>query len=450
MQPTATIPARIDSPAKPLWLLPLLRAMVRNPIEAWPRAVYREHLHRSRMPGRDVVFVMCPELIRQVLVNEADSFEKGAMARRALGPVLGDAILIAEGTRWRAQRQAAAPLFRREQLLAFLPVMIAAAERSRDRLLSYPTASEIDVAREMMRTTLDIVLATMLSGSGADDPAPIERAIADYLESTSWVMALTILGAPRWVPYPGMRKAARGRDFLKQFVAGLTSGNEPGLRNNLLSLLIGANDPQTGGSMSETDVRANILTFVMAGHETTALALTWTFYLLSLHPEIEERVRSEIAAVTGGTPVRGEHIDSLRYAQQVIQEAMRLYPPAPLIVRQARRVLRLGTETIGPGTFVYVPVYAVHRHEEFWDQPDVFDPDRFAPEAVKARDRYVYLPFGAGPRICIGMSFALMEATVVLAVLVSSMRLRLRPGYIPQPKLRITLRPAGGMPMRLG
>jgi cytochrome P450 len=426
--------------------------MVRNPIESWPRAVYREHLHRSRMPGRDALFVMCPALIRQVLVDDTDSFEKGAMTRRVLGPVLDDAILIAEGARWRAQRRATAPLFRREQLLDFLPMMIAAAERTRERWLSYPVASEIDVAREMMRTTLDIVLATMLSASGADDPARIERAIADYLESTSWVMALTILGAPRWVPYPGMRKAARARDFLKQFVAGLTSGiahSDVGPPNDLLSLLIGADDPETGRAMSETDVRENILTFVMAGHETTALALTWTFYLLSLHPEIEERVRSEIATVTGGTPVRGQHIDSMRYTQQVIQEAMRLYPPAPLIVREARRVLQLGGETVGPGTFVYVPVYAVHRHEEFWDRPDLFDPDRFEPGAVKRRDRYVYLPFGAGPRICIGMSFAQMEATAVLAVLLSSLRLRLRPGYIPRPKLRITLRPADGMPMRL-
>jgi len=128
---------------------------------------------------------------------------------------------------------------------------------------------------------------------------------------------------------------------------------------------------------------------------------------------------------------------------------MRLYPPAPLIVREARRVLRVGTENIGPGTFVYVPVYAVHRHEGFWDRPDLFDPDRFAPEAVKARDQYIYLPFGAGPHICIGMSFALMEATAVLAVLLASLWLRLRPGYIPRPKLRVTLRPAGGMPMRL-
>jgi cytochrome P450 len=451
MQSTANTPARIDPPAEPLSLLPMLGAMVRNPIESWPRAVYRERLHRSRMPGRDALFVMCPALIRQVLVDEADSFEKGAMTRRVLGPVLGDAILTAEGDRWRAQRRATAPLFRREQLLDFLPVMIAAAERTRDRWLSYPAASEIDVTREMTRTTLDIVLATMLSASGASNPHRIERAIADYLESTSWVMALTILGAPRWVPYPGMRKAARARDFLKQFVVDLTNEitYSEVFRKDLMSLLIRANDPQTGRLMSETDVRENILTFVMAGHETTALALTWTFYLLSLHPQIEERVRSEIATVTGGTPVRGEHIDSLRYTQQVIQEAMRLYPPAPLIVREARRVLQLGTETIGPGTFVYVPVYAVHRHEEFWDRPDLFDPDRFTPEAIKTRDRYVYLPFGAGPRVCIGMSFALMEATAVLAVVLSSLRLRLRPGYIPQPKLRITLRPAGGMPMRL-
>jgi cytochrome P450 len=452
MQPTANIPARIDPPPEPLSLLPLLRAMVRNPIESWPRAVYREHLHRSRMPGRDAVFVMCPALIRQVLVDDPDSFEKGSMTRRVLGPVLGDAILTAEGDRWRAQRRATAPLFRREQLLDFLPVMIAAAERTRDRWLSYPAASEIDVTREMTRTTLDIVLATMLSASGASNPHRIERAIADYLESTSWVMALTILGAPRWVPYPGMRKAARARDFLKQFVVDLTNEitYSEVFRKDLMSLLIRANDPQTGRLMSEIDVRENILTFVMAGHETTALTLTWTFYLLSLHPQIEERVRSEIATVTGGTPVRGEHIDSLRYTQQVIQEAMRLYPPAPLIVREARRVLQLGTETIGPGTFVYVPVYAVHRHEEFWDRPDLFDPDRFTPEAIKTRDRYVYLPFGAGPRICVGMSFALMEATAVLAVLLSSLRLRLRPDYIPQPKLRITLRPANGMPMRLG
>jgi cytochrome P450 len=264
-------------------------------------------------------------------------------------------------------------------------------------------------------------------------------------------MALTILGAPRWVPYPGLWKARRGRDYLKQLVGGWVSqaGQSRASRNNLLSLLIGAIDPQTGQSMSETDVRDNLLTFAMAGHETTAQALTWTFYLLSLDGNVEAQVRNEIAAITGGVPLRGEHIEALRYSQQVIQEVMRLYPPAPLIVREARSQIRLGTEMLEPGTIVYVPVYAVPRHERFWDRPDVFDADRFAPESVKARDRYVYLPFGAGPRACIRMSFAQMEAAAVLAVLLPSVHLRLRPGYTPVPKLRVTLRPAHGMPMCL-
>jgi cytochrome P450 len=201
--------------------------------------------------------------------------------------------------------------------------------------------------------------------------------------------------------------------------------------------------------MDETDLRYNLLTFITAGHETTAVALTWTFYLLSLHREVEHRLKSEIAAVTGGAPLSAEHVGSLVYATQVVHEAMRLYPPAGLIVRAARRQVRLDDEVIRAGSVVYVPVYAIHRHEAFWCRPDEFDPSRFEPEAVKGRDRYIYLPFGAGPRICIGQSFATVEATAILAILLNAFHLRLRPGYVPEPRLRVTLRPSGGMPMRI-
>jgi cytochrome P450 len=220
-------------------------------------------------------------------------------------------------------------------------------------------------------------------------------------------------------------------------------------RNDLLSLLTNATDPETGKSMNVMDVRDNLLTFITAGHETTALALTWTFYLLSLHPEVERRVKREIAAVTGEGSVHAKHIDALTYTNQVIQEAMRLYPPAALIVRAARRDVELGNEQIRAGTTVYVPVYAVHRHEKLWREPDQFDPSRFEPGVVKARDRYAYLPFGAGPRVCIGQNFAQREATAVLVTLLSSFQLKLRPGHDPEPRLRVTLRPAGGMPMRI-
>ncbi|MGA8291439.1 MAG: cytochrome P450, partial [Rhodoplanes sp.] len=181
----------------------------------------------------------------------------------------------------------------------------------------------------------------------------------------------------------------------------------------------------------------------------TALALTWTFYLLSLHPEIEQRVKGEVAAVTGGGPVRPEHIEALGFTNQVIQEAMRLYPPVALIVRAARNDVVLDGEPIRAGSTVYIPVYAVHRHEKLWSDPDRFDPSRFEPEAAKARDRCSYLPFGAGPRICVGQGFAQMEAAAVLATLLRSFRLELRPGYIPEPRLRVTLRPGAGMPMRI-
>jgi cytochrome P450 len=218
-------------------------------------------------------------------------------------------------------------------------------------------------------------------------------------------------------------------------------------RNDLVTLLLQARDPETGQSMTDREIADNLITFITAGHETTALALTWTFYLLSLYPEAEARIRAEIESVTGGGALAAEHIDQLAYTRQVISEAMRLYPPAPVVVRTAMRDLQLGDEPVEKGTLVYVPIYAVHRHEKLWHKPDSFDPDRFRPEIVKGRHRYAYLPFGAGPRICIGMSFALIEATVILAELVRATSLRLRPDYVPELKMRITLRPAAGMPM---
>jgi cytochrome P450 len=432
-------------------MLRLLRTVVDNPVKAWPRAMYREHLYRSRVLGHDTVYVMAPDLIRSVLLDEADHFEKGEIARRALGPALGDAILIADGSRWRWQRRAVAAIFRQERIRDFLPAMIAAAERTRDRWRAHPPGAEIDVAREMMQTMFDIILDTMLSGRSSVDLELMERSITHYLESTSWIVALAMVGAPRWVPYPGIYRARRARERLHRILESLIAEakQSPGNGNDLLSLLTNATDPETSKTMNAVDVRNNLLTFITAGHETTALALTWTFYLLSLHPEVEWRVKSEIAAATGGGPVHARHIDALAYTNQVIQEAMRLYPPAGLIVRAARRDVQLGNEQIRAGTTVYVPVYAVHRHERFWCAPDRFDPSRFEPEAAKARDRYTYLPFGAGPRICIGQNFAQMAATAVLAALLSSFQLRLRPGYVPEPRLRVTLRPAGGMPMRI-
>ena len=443
--------AQIEPPDQPLSLFPLLRTVLDNPIKVWPRAVYRDRLYRWRVLGQDTVYVMAPDLIRTVLLDDADNFEKGEIARRTLGPGLGDSILIADGSRWRWQRRAVAALFRPERIREFLPEMIAAAERTRDRWQAMPPGAEIDVAHEMMRTTFDVILRTMLPGRGNIDTELMERSVTSGLESTSWIVALALVRAPSWVPYPGIFRTRRDRKRLHSILESLIleARQTPGNNDDLLSYLMSATDPETGKSMTTIDVRNNLMTFITAGHETTALALTWTFYLLSLYPEIEERVRGEIAAVTGGGPVRPGHVDDLTYTNQVIQESMRLYPPAALIARAARKDIVLDDEQIRAGSTVYVPVYAVHRHEKLWSEPDRFDPSRFEPEAAKAIDQFCYLPFGAGPRTCIGQNFAQMEAAAVMASLLRSFRLTLRPGHRPEPRLRVTLRPAGGMPMRL-
>ena len=444
-------PAQIEPPDQPLSLFPLLRTVLDNPIKVWPRDVYRDRLYRWRVLGQDTIYVMAPDLIRTVLLDDADSFEKGEIARRTLGPGLGDSILITDGSRWRWQRRAVASLFRPERIREFLPEMIAAAEHTRDRWQAMPRGTEIDVAHEMMRTTFDVILRTMLPGRGNIDTELMERSVTSGLESTSWIVALALVRAPSWVPYPGIYRTRRDRKRLHSILESLIleARQTRGKDDDLLSHLMNATDPETGKSMNAIDVRNNLMTFITAGHETTALALTWTFYLLNLHPDIEDRVRDEIAAVTEGGPVRPNHIEELTYTNQVIQELMRLYPPAALIVRAARRDIVLDGEHIRAGSTVYVPVYAVHRHEKLWSEPDRFDPSRFGPESAKALDRFCYLPFGAGPRTCIGQNFAQAEAIAVMASLLRSFRLTLRPGYRPEPRLRVTLRPAGGMPMRL-
>ncbi|HEY8563937.1 MAG TPA: cytochrome P450 [Beijerinckiaceae bacterium] len=442
--------AKVTPPERPLGSFALIATVVRNPIEAWPRAVYEAPVYRSVLFGRPTLFVTEPDLVREVLVAQADAFDKAESMRRALRPALGDGILTADGAHWRWQRRATAPIFRHERLLAFGDAMLGAADRALSRLQAR-SGTEIDLASEMMHTTFDIIVDTMLSSTGDIEVAQVDRDVTHYLESTSWLVAYALLRAPHWLPYPGQRRAERARDDLRAEIMRLVAERRRGgtAWPDLIALLLDARDPDSGRAMDDQEIADNLLTFITAGHETTALALTWTFYLLSHHPAVERRLLDEIETVTGGGALRTEHLEGLAYARQVLQEAMRLYPPAPVIVRAANRDLRLGGEPIAAGTPVYVPVYALHRHVRLWSSPDSFDPDRFAAEPARERHRFAYLPFGAGPRICIGTTFAMLEAVAILATVLRGVRLSTRPGHVPRPKLRITLRPADGMPMQV-
>ncbi len=402
----------------------------------------------ARIFGRPRIYLVDPALIQDLLVRRADAVSKGLQTKRTLGPILGQGLLTADGAPWRWQRQSMAPTFQHARLKTFLPTMIAAAEAARDR---WPAAGGmVDIGYEMMATTFQIIVETMLSGPSGMDIARVERSVTDYLRATNWMFVLAILKAPASTPHPGRRRAMAAAAYLRDAVTAMVGRRRASeARDDLVSLLLAARDPETGRGMNDAELTDNLLTFMTAGHETTALGLGWTFQLLARHPIVAQRVADEIEAVTAGGSVTPEHIDALVYTRQVFQEALRLYPPAPIIARTVETAMTLADLTIKAETVVVIPIYALHRHTALWQNPDAFDPDRFAPEAVKGRHRYAYMPFGGGPRVCIGNGFATMEGVAILAVLLKTFRLVETTEPLPDAIVRITLRPKVERPLRV-
>jgi cytochrome P450 len=445
-------PVALDHPSEPMKPLRFLRTLIRNPLETWPKALFEEPTLWLAFAGRPLLFVTDPALVEEVLVTKADIFPKAPIVQRAIGAAVGNkSIFTAEGVDWRWQRRASSPPFRHGTILGFVPAMSEAAEATAARLLEAGRDRPVDVAEAMMATTFDVIVETMLSGKGGFDIERFGAEITHYFETVGWIAALTVLRLPTWVPYPGKRRARAGNRFLKEEMARVVAERRahPSATPDLLDFLISAKDPESGRAMTDAELADNLLTFVVAGHETTALALTWALWLIAHAPDVETRVLEEIDQVAGTAPIGSDHIDGLVYTKQVIQEAMRLYPPAPLIPRIAAEETVLGSEPVPANTPVYVPVYAIHRHKLLWDAPESFDPDHFLAERVKQRPRGAYLPFGAGPRICIGASFALIEAVAIFATLLRSLRFTPLPGHRPKPTTRLTLRPEGGMPMQV-
>ncbi|WP_342153201.1 cytochrome P450 [Methylorubrum sp. SB2] len=438
--------------AEALTVPPLLATMLRSMIEAWPEEVYAQPAVATRFLGRRTTFVCEPGLIRSLLVDQADALERETFMLRALSPALGRGILTADGAFWRGQRRTAAPMFRPDRIRGFVPAIAAAAEAGRARWQeTAQDAPAADILPELMRTAFEIIVATMISGDSEMEVGAFGRAIDAYLSQTQWKIALAHLGAPEWTPHPGARRGAAAARFLRgetaRTVARRRARGEPG--RDLLGLLLEARDPETGHGLSEEALIDNLLTFVAAGHETTALALAWTLRLIADRPEVQAKMLAEIAGLPASLSQSPDGVERLTYTRQVVMEAMRLYPPAPLIVRRTTREVRLGETRIPAGESVHVPVYALHRNRGLWDRPDAFDPDRFAPAIHAGRDRYAYLPFGAGPRVCIGMGLALTECLVVLATLLPALRFVPERAEMPEAQFRVTLRPRGGIPMRV-
>jgi cytochrome P450 len=307
------------------------------------------------------------------------------------------------------------------------------------------------VDRNMTETTFRVISATMFAGSADAEADEILRASDKALSSISWDIAAAYLRFPTWLWYPGKYARRRAGMQLRAAVATILARRRAaGLQgDDLLARLARAQDPETGAPMSEKQLIDNLMTFLAAGHETTAKALTWVLYLLARAPDWQARGRDEVLRVAGRQPVGAEHLDELAVTRAVLEEAMRLYPPAPIVTRQAGSTQELGGKTVPAGANIVIPIFAVHRHRRLWNDPDRFDPERFMPERRSKMLRTQFMPFGFGPRTCIGASFAMMEGVAILATLIRGAQLEWDGRHLPEPLSRVTLRPKGGMPLRV-
>ena len=449
-----SIPARIQPPAKPLKGLAFLAAFVRNPLEVAPQAVYEQDMVVNALGRVQRLWISSPALVKAVLLDEREKFQKLSQIR-LLAPLLGRGILTSEGAEWKWQRQASAPMFRHQDLLGFVPTFVRATESLLEKWRAAPAGSVQAVDRDMTRATFDVISATLLPSADRTVGSAVEGAMHLFQRAGGWGQLFAMAGAPQGLPRPGMVSGARGTRLLRTAVAAMLrerreiEAKQGAGPDDLMHRLMRAHDPESGQSMNDEQLVDNLLTFYLAGHETTARALAWTLYLVARSPEWAAAMEEEIERVTGGGPVESAHVEKLVLVQQVLKESMRLYPPVPMLSRQCVAATRLDGVDIAPGATVVMPIYAMHRHLKRWEDPDAFDPTRFAPEREAKIPRYQYLPFGAGPRICIGMAFAMLEATAMLATLLQKARFTPVPGREPHPVARVTLLPGGGLPLQV-
>ena len=387
--------------------------------------------------------LMDPDAIRRVLLEELENYPKSDVTKNLLRPAIGESLFIAEGAHWRWQRRAAAPVFSHRNVTGLAPVMSAAAEASLGRVEAAGKRAT-DIYAEMVRATFDITAKVTLSGGNTFSSEEVHKAIDGYIAAAGKLSFFDILGLPMWVPRPSRVMAGSSLKQMKTIADdAVNSRRSAGAGDvpDLLDLLLEGEDPETGRSMSTAELRDNLLTFIVAGHETTALTLAWAFYLCAFDQDVQDKARNEAQSALQGRTATADDLPNLPYCRMIIDEALRLYPPAALVSRTAQAPDTLAGREVKKGDTVMIPIYALHRNALLWDDPDAFRPERFAEKP----QRYAYLPFGDGPRICIGASFALQEAVIILATLLAKRRFSPVQGKTPDPVMILTLRPEGGV-----
>ena len=391
-----------------------------------------------------------PQDIKHVLQENYRNYSKDTYLMQFIKPVLGQGLLTNDGQSWLHQRRLMQPAFHRQHLATFGTMMTTATLAMLERW-QHATGQDqpLDMAQEMTRLTMRIVGQALFSIDLGDETQHIGQTFMTLMKLYADYLYNPI--PPLGIPSPRNRRIQQTIRALDEVVYGIITAHrrEYADQVDLLSLLLSARDAETGEEMSDRQVRDEVMTLLLAGHETTANALSWAWYLLSQHPEVEARLHTELEQVLGGQVPTVEHLPRLSYTHMVLEETMRLYPPAIGFNRKALANDEVGGYTVPARTLIWLSPYATHRHPDFWENPEVFDPERFSPERSTGRQHFAYFPFGGGPRLCIGSNFAMMEAQLILAPIAQRYRLRLMPGQRVEPEVLLTMRPRNGLPMLL-
>jgi cytochrome P450 len=402
-----------------------MSAMRRSAIETWGQRAYEEDIVQGRFFGRNSFILNTPDAIRHVLVDNYESYTRTPVGIRVLRPLVGEGLLIAEGRAWKHQRRTLAPAFTPRAVTPLVPHMIAATDETIAKLQG-SCGAPVDLREVMQRMTLEIAGRTMFSFGMERHGAALRDFVMEYGERLAQPRFLDLLLPVGW-PSPQDFARARFRKRWTRFVAMLISErraagkNEGAPPRDLFDLMGEARDPESGEAFTDDQLGDQVATMILAGHETTATVLFWSLYLLALDPVNQERLAAEVkgAAIDGALP-----IDRLRFTRAVVDEAMRLYPPAFLIARSAGAADTIAGLPVKKHDLVLIAPWLLHRHEKLWSEPNAFIPQRFMPGAPPP-DRFAYLPFGVGARVCIGAHFALVEATLALARIIGALRVEL-------------------------
>jgi len=403
---------------------------------------------RVGLPGMSRYIVNHPDDVQHVLHENHRNYGKECFEYSMLRLMVGRGLVTSDGELWRRQRRLAAPAFTPKRVDAFASAMTRAGDAMLAGWEQRARAGEpFELGAEMMDVTLRIVGDALFGFDTSGEGTQVGPAFGTAMEI---MMGRSPLSLPLRIPTRKNRRFNRAMATLRALVERIIEERrrEPGERGDLLSSLLAARDEETGLAMDSDLLRDEVLTLLLAGHETTAMALTWCLYRLSLHPEVQRSLLDEVDSVLGGRTPGASDLAAMPYTRQVIDESMRLHPPVWAIARVAREPDQIGGYPVRAGQVLLLSPYATHRHPDFWENPEGFDPERFAPEKVRRRHRFAYFPFAGGARICIGNNFALLEAGLLLAMVAQRYRLELVPGRPVEPRALVTLRPRDGIWMR--